>query len=130
MRDEFVLVTRGITATATGRTDLVETDLVETVGMRSQLRRSLSSVLRARMVLDRPCDVASLATRIGLEFLAMTPLTWCRRPLTGTTLLLTVATGLVPAFAICICGTGCARALVLGVRTGPEATVNTTPVAV
>src|SRR5882672_5636640 len=125
MRREIVLVTLGIVATATGRTGLVVT-----TGVRSQLRRSLNSDRRARMVFERPLGRTILATRIGLEVLPTTPLTRCRKPLVTIGGLLFAATGFALAFAICICGTGWTRALLLGGGTGPDATVRTTPVAV
>ena len=94
--------------------------------MRSQLRRSLTRPgVRARIASGIPFDGTLLATRIGLA-LPTTPLSGRRRPLVGAGLLAD-ATGLV--FEIAICATGCAELLV-GVPTGPEATVSTTPVEV
>src|SRR5229473_3831117 len=125
MRDEFVLPTLGITATAIGRTGLAVT-----TSIRSQLRRLLNSVPRARIALVRVLDGAIRAIRIGFALLPTTPLTGRRRPLVTTGALLVAATGFAIAFVICICATGCARVLVLVGATGPVATVSTTPVAV
>src|SRR5258708_14938604 len=102
-----------------------------TTGIRSQLRRLLNSVPRARIALVRPLDGAIRAIRIGFALLPTTPLTGRRRPLlTTAVLLVAAATGFAMAFVICICATGCARVLVLGAVNGPVATVNTTPEAV
>src|SRR5258708_18382991 len=124
MRDEFVLPTLGI-ATAMGRTGFAVT-----TGIRSQLRRLLNSVPRARIAFVRVVDGAIRALSIGFALLPTTPLTWRRRPLVTTGALLVAATGFALAFVICICATGCARVLVLVAVNGPVATVNTTPVAV
>jgi hypothetical protein len=91
------LVTLGITATATGRTGFAEA-----TGIRSQLRRLLSSVPRARMAFERDLDGAILAIRIGLVVLPTIPLTRCRRPLVTTGGLPLAATGLMFGFMICI----------------------------
>src|SRR5713101_8127997 len=123
MRDEFVFPTLGITTTAMGRTGFAVT-----TGIRSQLRRLLNSVPRARIALVRVFDGAIRAIRIDFEFLPTTPLTGRRRPLVITGVLLVTATGFAIAFVICICATGCASVLVLVGATGPVATVNTTPV--
>src|SRR5258708_29026055 len=102
MRDELVLPTLGITATAMGRTGLAVT-----IGIRSQLRRLLNSVPRARIALVRVLDGAIRAIRIGFELLPTTALTGRRRPLVRTGLLLVTATCLALAFVIFICPTGC-----------------------
>src|SRR5260370_24410984 len=116
MRDEFVLPTLGIAATAMGRTGFAVT-----TGIRSQLRRLLNSVPRASRAFQRAFDGAILAIRIGFQVLPMTPLTGRRRPLVTTGALLVPATGFVVVFVICIFATACARLLLLGTPAAPEA---------
>src|SRR5712692_6350668 len=98
MRGEFVFVALGIAATAMGRTGFVEI-----TGIRSQLRKLLSSVPRARMAFERPPDGAILAIRIGLVVLPTIPLTRCRKPLVTLGGLLLAATGFMFGFMICMC---------------------------
>src|ERR1019366_213823 len=85
-------------------------EFVVTTGMRSQLRRLLNAVPRARMALEWPAGGIPTA-RIGFAGLS-TPLTRCRRPLVRTELLLTAATGL-PLASLMLAVAVCADAALL-----------------